>query len=911
IEGFVNGEIIDLSKEWYQVDKSEAKLFSKLADELEKTSKMFVSATNKSIGGADGAIIGELRMASKYAGRGMDSKRIRINFNDLDRSESFSNVLKNNNISGLKFNDRDTIGRYVKAQAIIPEKVKTKSQLIDIYNQATAKPSLDVEPSLLQEAKKYKSAEEFRQSIPQSNRFFVESITEDLAKTKKALEFNDIIKKGDEIPKTIKIYRAVDTVEGVIRPYDFVGLKENVVSRFRGKGANIISEEIPINTLGQWTTPDTFVKLPKPLTKLEAKSQLTDIYNKATQEVKPEIPKKLPKEQIEIREQLREPKRTDPACCKAVRKVLEQDPNAKLVRGIYSTDLESAADKYEQNISNNRNNQLGHFDHIRAISDGEIIESKFLLPKKAKFFSENQINKELAEPAEDRKTPTPTPTLFEPEAIEGVDSEVVRATEEYQTISDELKKEITPFFRPSRKRVSGAFLLLGNKDTTILLFKTIFNEWVKSGVDTIIEPYAGAFTLGTHSIKDAIKSGLKRFDSNIFDKEKYIVVKAIQDGRIKQVKKSVDKAVKVLNSRIKLASITEPSVKKVFDDFFDQYPDSYIGSKQWYGYVRGTDVGKEVLVYEDVKNKFSKVFQKAFADINKADVNNLDSAVMRSFIRRVSIRGGIGQGLLRQNGFIPFENIIFNENYGMVKAFDDISDTFRLAKKHNTKINLANKDGERFIKSLKITNPQKTGFYFDPPYVKSAKVYAKNLPPAEASQLAKFESGEYLVDSHKTAFDLQKKGARMALTNDVDQEYLEAVKGEMPNSKIFAYKEGLTPTSLVVSDDTSNVVNKFLTEAEKPAAEREEIARIKELKSEKGLSNFTVSRIRKAIGITELKNATPKKLDELISILEGMEYGDNLLTPLQLEGLKDLIKDAKFDKKQELLTQREIREAFM
>jgi len=74
---------------------------------------------------------------------------------------------------------------------------------------------------------------------------------------------------------------------------------------------------------------------------------------------------------------------------------------------------------------------------------------------------------------------------------------VAEKTKEMVVISEELKKRIKTFFRPSRKRLPRAFSLLGNKDTTVPLFDRMFGEWVKQGVKTIIEPYAGAYTLGT------------------------------------------------------------------------------------------------------------------------------------------------------------------------------------------------------------------------------------------------------------------------------------------------------------------------------------------------------------------------------------------------------------------------------
>lgn len=603
--------------------------------------------------------------------------------------------------------------------------------------------------------------------------------------------------------------------------------------------------------------------------------------------------------------------------------------------------------------------------------------------------------------------------------------QVIRKLKEFRTISDELKKQITPFFRPARKRKSRVFSLLGNKDTTIPLFANVFKKWVKSGVDTIVEPYGGAFTLGIHSIPDAIKAGLKEFHSNVFDIEKYNVVKAIQEGKVKEVKRLVGESVGIINDVIMRYASTEPEVRGVFEDFFAQYPNSYIGSKQWLSYVRELDIGKEVLVYRDKYESFRKVFQDAFDDIYKRQVDDLESAVLNATLRRVGKFGEKAQSLIGANGFMVFEGKVFDK-YGMIHGMDDMNELFKLAKKHKTKIVIHNEDGAKFTKRFSQHDPAKLAYFMDPPYIHEAiSVYGKVAPGGKAA-LDKFTSGQKFYDSHKDAFDMTNKGARIALTNDIDGPYLEimmdAMKAKLkpkdinykkiaeatpdsdappeisyfkkvgdkivyvegwcdrcfgnvideigkdrgalvkyakgrtqriaesqPNlpqnknlkgyelldykfvetpgkdlvygvsigvygiktgAKLFAYKELNTPTSLVVSAETEALVNDFLKETEKvTVGEREEIARVKEIKAEKGLSNMTIARIRKAIGIKELKNATPEKLDRLLGILEELEYGDKTLTDLQKIGLKDLIKNyGDFDKKIDLLTQREVKQ---
>ena len=111
--GFIRGSILDLSKHAVDVTPTEAKLFNKLADSI------------KAEGGADAFLKGELRIAARSAGRGLGTRNINLNFNDIEKSVEFSDILRENNISGFKFIDRDVIGRHITSTAILPEKAFT------------------------------------------------------------------------------------------------------------------------------------------------------------------------------------------------------------------------------------------------------------------------------------------------------------------------------------------------------------------------------------------------------------------------------------------------------------------------------------------------------------------------------------------------------------------------------------------------------------------------------------------------------------------------------------------------------------------------------------------------------------------------------------------------------------------
>lgn len=477
-----------------------------------------------------------------------------------------------------------------------------------------------------------------------------------------------------------------------------------------------------------------------------------------------------------------------------------------------------------------------------------------------------------------------------------------------EPITPELRKKIDPFFLPSRHRTSRAFLLLGNKDTTVTLFRKIFTDWVsKHGVKAIIEPYGGAFTIGTHSIKQAIEGGLKEFHSNIFDKEKYLIVKVIQEGRMEEVRKTIDDAVNRISTEIMATAQKDKQVFEIFQRFLAQNPDSFIGSGKFYSYIRELKIGKEVILYEELYKPFQKVFQSVFNKFANLNPTNLDEAILKAMINRIAVFGGESQSLIRINGFNAFEDKIFGK-YGMVHGLEDIKATFDLAKEKGTTIKLYRMDGAEFVRTVKSNlKPSEIGYYFDPPYVKSAKTYQNLI------NLQNFISGQNFLQAHKPAFDLEKQGAKLALTNDLDAEYIKTILENIKNTKgnLYAYKEGSVPTSLITTEETRGIVGDYLREQSgrvDRGALRPEVERIFKLLAEKELSRDVLSGIKKVYGVTELKNATDKQLDLIVKELEGLQIGDRLLTTLQQESLTEFLKETRIEKDIRLLTKREVSE---
>jgi hypothetical protein len=488
-------------------------------------------------------------------------------------------------------------------------------------------------------------------------------------------------------------------------------------------------------------------------------------------------------------------------------------------------------------------------------------------------------------------------------------------------ISKELRSRITPFFLPGRNRTSRAFALLGNKDTSVPLFEIVFEKWAQSGVKAILEPYAGAFTLGTHSLGGALRAGLKEYHANIFDNEKYILTKAVQDGRLAEARSEVDLAVRRISSEIltqakqraqgELNTKGERGTSSVTHDLFSEFmranPRSFIGSTKFYEFVRSKDIGKEVVIYKDIYEEFRQVFQDAFDRLNAVEPTDVRSAALRAVLRRVGIFGGQGQPMIRNNGFQSFESKIY-QKYGLINGLEDMAETFTLARNVGASIKLYNTDGAEFVRKVRPPyQPKEIGIYFDPPYVTSARTYDN------VAGIDKFVSGFKFVEAHRGAFDLQSQGSRMALTNDVDEEYIRTVTSNIKNHKIYAYKEGNTPTSLIITQESESAVKAYLESGsarDKGGALRTRLERIRKIVTGKKLNQNVLKNVKAVVGVRELKNGKPEELDQITEMLKEFQEGDEVLTPLQREGLQFYLETGWPERDHRLVTKREMMAKF-
>lgn len=408
----------------------------------------------------------------------------------------------------------------------------------------------------------------------------------------------------------------------------------------------------------------------------------------------------------------------------------------------------------------------------------------------------------------------------------------VKETPEAQRLDQDWIDRISFFDNPPARRTPIAFALLGNKKTTVPMIRETFTEWVNDGVEVIVEPWAGAFTLGTHAIQDAIRAGLKEFHSNIFDKEKHMIVTAIRDGKIDQVQKSLDKAVKTLHNKIVEYSKFDPITKGAVEEFIKEYPDAWIGNEDWGRFMRRKTTTKiwsakeravsrinsrnaMIRTLKDYYESYAEMFQGAIDDLWAEGITDMDSAILISLIKRLGKYAQKGQDMVTKGTGTKIKTGLVYGNYGMSQAFNDIDAMFKLAKEKGTQVVIHSGDSEVMVKRFKDYNPDKMGWYLDPPYVNEAvKVYSREEGTAVAgeSALEKFTHGDKLYESHKEIFESHNAGARTMWTNDLDQsKYLDPVDKQLKRTRYLAYRELQTPTSLVVDTKTFNIVKDFLS----------------------------------------------------------------------------------------------------
>lgn len=150
--------------------------------------------------------------------------------------------------------------------------------------------------------------------------------------------------------------------------------------------------------------------------------------------------------------------------------------------------------------------------------------------------------------------------------------------------------------------------------------------------------------------------------------------------------------------------------------------------------------------------------------------------------------------------------------------------------------------------------------------------------------------------------DLHPRGITKQTSSAINKELKKAgydgaifkIGGETTQVAVFDSKNIKTKAQLISEWEAGQKkppVEPPVTATEPIPEPQNLIAKIKSLQAEKELSNITVSRLKKFIGIENLKKAEIPQLQKLIDYLDKFKKGDALLSEKQLEGLKDIIKE--------------------
>lgn len=113
----------------------------------------------------------------------------------------------------------------------------------------------------------------------------------------------------------------------------------------------------------------------------------------------------------------------------------------------------------------------------------------------------------------------------------------------------------------------------------------------------------------------------------------------------------------------------------------------------------------------------------------------------------------------------------------MIETLGQYDMTF---KRFGNQINLFNQDGQKFIneRSADLRNREmleKSAWYFDPPYVKSNKMYLKNNPELRFA-LEKYSDYQGIKEIFRPALG---ENNTLLFTNDVDGQYFQSLKDLM------------------------------------------------------------------------------------------------------------------------------------
>jgi len=373
-------------------------------------------------------------------------------------------------------------------------------------------------------------------------------------------------------------------------------------------------------------------------------------------------------------------------------------------------------------------------------------------------------------------------------------------------LEDQLHFRFAPLQIPPEKevpKVEPTFQLPGNKGATTNSFLLPhFLESLKNGKEVVVDLHAGGGTLMPRTDK-LINAGATEIHLNFFDKEKYLIQKALQEGNLREIQTTFDEVYEeiVRNVESKLTQSKNTEIRKILKQFRKDEPDILIGSKkfnEWYtksGFPKITQGGQ---VYE----AWQKAAQKAMKEMTPevTDPANLEEAIQIAMIKRIVIHEG-GQPFIGKKGFGITE--------GHLKKFKKLMErdagNFSKAERRGATVMIHSEDGKTLIKQLSDEFRSreiidKVVAYADPPYMRTTKTYLKQQKSMEGLEaLEEYTHKEGIREIYKPFLEDIENGMDFLLTNDIDPEYIEAVIGRTSrfNPVVYTYKEHTTPTTLI------------------------------------------------------------------------------------------------------------------
>lgn len=511
-----------------------------------------------------------------------------------------------------------------------------------------------------------------------------------------------------------------------------------------------------------------------------------------------------------------------------------------------------------------------------------------------------KAQKQGLESARAKKTPTAKPER----AITGIGNGSVISS-----------KDDIDYIERSRIFQNMPFSLLGNKAEVLSRLTSKLKNVLRQGIKKVYDLFGGAkgYRAGLFPSIQA-----KDYNLNELSNERSNYYKNIQDP-VKQpiIKKTLEDIMTKFTAVMKDAfGLPEAKSDKDFLDMLNSWLKLGLRRERYY-------FAKEV-----IQDFGDQLLEEAKAD----NFASPESSAKYYFLENTSIFGigpdGWTQGIIRTTKGDAYIKDVLDKLQGLAEKLDTEA-------KRDTGMPVTQEDAwvqmDRLVQDLNTgkINPKETVVLVDPQY----------LNPSE-------EAGTYSVGSpdttwagHKENLDkhllpLIKTGVKIIYTNNADPELIKWMKAhKLPyniNKSIGAMAERrgrdevisfigfslgpewtmgpIQPTGAGATEPGQQYVAPRVTgESERftewlknrelmqqqEAKKQELVAKIEDLRKSKMLSKITISRIKKYLGVRELKNTGIPEIQKVVDYIEGLKIGDKLLSENQIKSLERMFGEIK------------------